>query len=143
MRHLNLIAILIFLTGAKGYKAGGFSPLDHLFFGKIDDVQTTDATVTVAHALTLPDPATYILTTTCEARKSDGTKREGFKKSVLVYRSGGGAVIEGNTVNNFSQPGLDYDISYGVSSNDVQIKVTGGVAETVDWRCVFNNQILE
>lgn len=144
MRHLNLILIAsFFLLGLKGYGPKSFAPVDHLLFKQLDDIQTTDATQTVAGTITLNDPSTHIVMLTCEGRKSDGTKREGFRKSVLAYRSGGTATIEGNIVNMFTQPGTSYDITFGVSGNDLQFLVTGAASETVDWRCVYCTQVLE
>lgn len=147
---MKLFLLLILLSinsfGAQptvGYTESGFMPIETLEFGKIDDLQTTDATETVIHSKTMPDPSTWMVEVTCEARKSDGTKREAFNKSVLVYRSGAGAIIAGNVVNSFSQPGLTYGVAFGVSTNDFQVKVTGATSETVDWRCAFSKLRLE
>lgn len=141
--RLILLLLMSSLALADGYTKDGFAPIDSLEFGKIADAQTTDATETVVSAMTMPDPATWLMKVTCEARKSDGTKREGFVKSALVFRSGGGATIEGDVVNNFTQSGVSYAVTIGVSSNDLQVKVTGAASETVDWRCSFTKQSLE
>lgn len=148
MKKIVLLLAMICLPAIAnnvGYTADGtgFMPTDSLEFGKIQDLQTTDATETVAHTKTMPDPATWMVDVTCEARKTDGTKREAFKKSVLIYRSGGAAAIAGSIVNNFSQPGVTYSMTFGVSSNDFQVKVTGAASETVDWRCAFSKLKLE
>ena len=142
---MKLFIALLFCVHSfgVGYTSSGFSPLESLEFDKVPDAQTTDATETTIHTIILPDPATYLIKTTCEARKTDGTKREAYEKTVLVYRSGAGAVIEGSIVVGFSQAGGTYSFTYGVSGNDLQIKVTGVAAETVDWRCALINQKLE
>ncbi len=143
MKFLLLAFIFSLPALGVGYTRMGFSPTPNFEFMKVPDSQTTDATETVIHSMTLPDPATWIVKVSCEARKSDGSKREGFIKTALVYRSGGGAVIEGSVVNAFVQSGLDYDMTIGVSSNDFEIKVTGAASDTVDWRCVMEQQKLE
>jgi hypothetical protein len=154
MRNLILMLIAVPLIAAPqdpittpesniGFSNGSFAPISSMVFSEIPDIQTTDATETTIHNITMPDPSTYLVKTACEARKSDGTKREAYEKMVLVYRSGGGANIEGSIVTGFSQAGGTYSFTYGVSGNDLEIKVTGAASETVDWRCTVCNQKLE
>ena len=138
-----LLLFICSLALADGYTQNGFAPIDSLEYGKIPDAQTTDATETVIYTMAMPDPATWLVKATCEARKSDGTKREGFVKATIAYRSGGSATLEGSIVNMFAQPGTSYSMTYGVSGNDLQVKVTGAASETVDWRCSYCNQKLE
>jgi len=138
-----LFACLSMNAFGVGQLWNGFALTEHLSFEKLPDVQTTDATETVMHSIALPDPSTYLVRANCEARKSDGTKREGFIKTVLAYRSGGAAAIEGSIVNDFSQSGTSYAMTYAVSGNDLQVKVTGAASETVDFRCAIQTQKLE
>ena len=114
----------------------GFKLTKYLSFQRIPDGQTTDENESVLHSIELPDPSALMVKVTCEARKSDNSKIEGFEKAVLVSRAGGGAVIQGSIANMFSQPASDYNMTYGVNGNNLEVKVTGAAAETVTWRCV-------
>jgi len=144
---MKILVLALFFSfssfATRGFTPDGFMITKDLLFERIADVVTTDATETVIHTKTMPDPSAWMVDVSCEARKSDGTKREGFKKGVLVYRDGGAAVIEGNIVNMFTQPGLDYSMTFGVSGNDFQVKVTGAVGDNVTWRCAFCKLKLE
>ena len=137
IKIIFLILIFSSLLFGVGYDgtSGGFGPIDYLKFIPLQDVQTTDATQTVAHTFTLDDNTDVHVTVLCHAKKSDNSKRETFKKSATFYRSGGGASLEGSVVEDFNQAGTTYDMVFDVNSNDWQVKITGLASETVNWKC--------
>jgi hypothetical protein len=61
---------------------------------------------------------------------------------VTVYRSGGGATIQGvvETLGTDVANGITPTVTLDVSGNDVRVRVTGEAAKTIAWR-VFAEKV--
>ncbi len=99
-------------------------------------VETTDDTPTEVDEFALDDEETYMVRIFVVATKDDGSDRCGVMKQAVVYRDGGGAIIQGNvslTLEEYSNSNWDIDIT--VSGNNVRATVTGVAATTINWKC--------
>ena len=70
------------------------------------------------------------------AMETDGSNRNVYHIGGLFYRDGGTATQQGSTDNLITAIESDaaWDIAFATSTNDVQVKVTGGAATTnVTW----------
>jgi hypothetical protein len=137
-----IVSTRLFADGL-GYTGTGFAPTENFEYSGVSSIQTTDATQTVIHNRAMPDNSAWMIQVGCQGKKTDNSKREGFKKAALLYRAGGGAAVEGNIVNFFEQPAVTYDMTVGVNGNSFEILVTGAASETVAWTCTYCLQKLE
>jgi len=114
---------------AKGIKCDG------LVIQKATETQTTDATVTTIHTITLEDEHTYQVEADIIGVKSDGTDRASYKIACTVYRTGAGvATLQGATTSIHAQESnADWDAAFTVSGNDLRVSVTGVAVTTIDW----------
>lgn len=101
--------------------------------------QTTNATETLVWSRTMSSTqSTWVLDVVLIGTKSGGTDRASFWRRATVYRAGSGALAFQGAVLN---PGVDAksdgtwgDINVTADTNDVQVKVTGKAATTINWR---------
>lgn len=99
-------------------------------------LQTVNANPTELDEFDLDDEETYMVQISVVGTKDDGSDRCGVIKSVVCYRDGGGAVIQGSVaamIEEYSNVSWDVDIT--VSGNAVRATVTGVAATTINWIC--------
>ena len=108
------------------------------FGNPLPTVTTTDATQTTVDSFTPDDGTSCFVDIMVVATESGGGNRGSTKATALVYRDGGGAVIEGTATilsEEFSDGAWGIDIT--VSGNDVRVSVTGKAATTITWKCAM------
>lgn len=98
---------------------------------------TVDATPTVAFSTTLDDDAIYIFDARVTARGTGSDLHGGFQQEVTVKRrSGGVAIIIGDIYQKVGQRdalAAGTEICWDVSGNDIQLKVIGLAATSIEW----------
>lgn len=99
-------------------------------------VQTTNNTATTLIARTLNDNTVYRIEAEVAARRTDAAGRGCYTRSVLVYRAGGSATIEGSvaTIGTDVENGITCTVTLDVSGNDVRLRVTGETGKTIKWK---------
>jgi len=115
------------------------------FVLKVGEQATTDATPTTVYTETLVDNSAMLITARVVAMEGDGSDRATWIVNALVYRDGGGATIEGAVDAQLSRLSAgatagSWACTIGVSSNDVQVQVTGEAATTIRWRGTIMKQ---
>jgi len=111
-------------------------PADKFFHGR---VATTDATVTTINTVTIPASTTVGMEVTVRARRTGGTAgtaEDGahYVRYATYCNVAGTATIVGSVTSAHtaeSQGG--WDVTFNVSSGDVQIQVTGALDNNVSW----------
>jgi hypothetical protein len=107
-------------------------------------VTTTDDTATVIDEIVLKDNTSYQITVSVVGQQDDYTDRATYIISGLFYRAGGNATQQGSTVSIVSiESNGDCDCVFAVSGSSVQIKVTGIIAETWNWKSNITNISVE
>lgn len=97
--------------------------------------QTTDATVTLLWQGGLGDNTVLSIKAHVIGIQSTGVNRASYIKAATIYRAGGGATIQGTVTTIHSQESNGaWDCDIVVSSNAVQLKVTGAAATTINWK---------
>jgi hypothetical protein len=99
-------------------------------------VTTTDGTATTAWSEPLGDTTVHVLEVLVVARRTDAAGLWSGRRRVTVYRSGGGATIQGavETLGTDVASGITPTVTIDVSGNDVRVRVTGEAAKTIAWR---------
>jgi hypothetical protein len=101
------------------------------------EVQTTDATQTTCGTFTMADETLCAFDVIVTAAKRTTVDKGGrWKRSVVYRRTGGGTpTIVGSLESGTDQEtDAGWDVTIDVSSNDVRVRVTGGIATTnVNW----------
>jgi len=124
----------------KGYHDGGFSMTEFDFKKAHDEVTTTDATQTAAFQESIPTGETWLIEVTCHA---DGNNRETFKKFASISNVAGTTSLNGDIINSFLQPGLNYSMTIAATTGEkYEVLVTGLVSDTVKWRCHDSAEII-
>lgn len=101
----------------------------------VASVQTTDATVTVLFTKNLSNGDAYWVEANVVGVKSDGSQRAAYTRKVLVYCNSDAATIQGAVeATSTIESDAAWDCTFTVDSNDIQLKVTGVAATTIDWR---------
>jgi hypothetical protein len=99
-------------------------------------VQTTDATQTTIDSFTIDDLETYMVRIHVVCTESTAAQRGSFIKTATVYRSGGGAVVEGAVSSQHDVSSVvQYDATITVSGNEVRASVTGFGTDILNWKC--------
>lgn len=112
------------------------------FYQETNGVVTTDATPTVIFTVTLPDLHVGFLDVNIIARQDSGANRAVFKRQVMYWRQGAGAVVSTKVHTMFTdKTNNDYDVQIVPSGNDVLVEVIGDVFETVVWTGTINHQL--
>lgn len=140
----------LYVDSSDAYFGGAVTQKAHAnFFGSgvvrtTTALQTTDDTQTHTTVLTLPDTTVAWVTIKVVARDEAAAERAMYLKAALVYREGGGAVIEGSVQSVHADVetsgGLDATIT--VNSNDVRLSVTGLSATTINWVATIEYQMV-
>ncbi len=115
------------LDGAPG-PAGAPGPTP------IAPIQTTDATPTTIFTVALDDPSTAIYQVWINARKTDGSKRARFIRTISAHREGGGVIVESPQADytNANNP-VGMAVTFVGVGNNLEVQVTGLAGETFDW----------
>jgi len=99
-------------------------------------VQSTDAAGNVAYTVTLPDESITMFVVNTVARTSGGTSASYIRAGGWSREAGGGATLVGGAFTSVhareDDSGWDQQ-TFAVTGNDVQIKVVGKAATTIDW----------
>ena len=99
---------------------------------------TTDATTTLIDSITLEDNTAVLIRIQVIAMESDGSDRNVYIKAQGAYRDGGNATLQGSFTDiHLAVSDSNWLLAYAVSGNDVQVNVTGSVAQTINWICVM------
>ena len=96
---------------------------------------TSDATQTTIQTLPLEDNTVYDVSAIITGRNS--SDRASYNIEGTVYREGGNAVIEGQTVVHSAESDSAWDATYTVSGNDLRVSVTGTAGTDINWSCFF------
>ena len=97
-------------------------------------VTTTDATSTTIIPVTLETNSVYGIEFSVVGRQSDGSNRAYYRRSAAVYRNGAGAVIQGTIDDKVTkESNTSWNATIVVSGNDVQLRVVGDAATTINW----------
>lgn len=105
--------------------------------GFLAPTTTVGAVTAVAYATTLADNTTYQFDARVVARRTDVSGDTGmFQLMVRVKRQGGGAAtLVGHQLQKVAlRDDAGMEIDWDVSGNQVQLKVTGVAAKTIDWQ---------
>lgn len=109
-------------------------------FGSRFETTTTNGTQTTLGSYTLSDNAAYMIEASMSARQTGGAIPVGGAAAVYVrragvYRDGGGvATLIGAVEASFDREiTAAWDATIDVSGNDVRLRVTGNVGDTIDW----------
>jgi len=104
----------------------------------IATVQTSDATVTTLHSVTLDDNSGYYYEAIVTAMESDGSDRNLYHIEGLFYRDGAGAVQQGATTSITTiESEAGCACVFDVDTNDMRLRITGVAAETWNWKAVI------
>jgi hypothetical protein len=105
------------------------------------EVQTNDASPTTLASLTLISQRAYWLEAHIVARAGDGSNRALYVRAALVYREGGGAVLQGSVAAIATvESDAAWDATIDVSGNDARVQVTGAAATAIKWACRLTYQ---
>lgn len=97
-------------------------------------VQTTDATVTVIDTIPIPTDESVGLRIDVTAIKNDGTKALDLSRKATFANDGGTVSLIGTETNShFERQDVNMDVTLVISGTNVQVKVTGVAATTIDW----------
>ncbi len=98
-------------------------------------VQTTDATQTVLATVEVPDDTTLTLTVWVSAFRTGTEEVAGFQRRIVAKRfGGGGAALVDLPDEDFERlENSAWDVDVDVSGNNVEVKVTGEAAKTINW----------
>jgi hypothetical protein len=97
-------------------------------------VVTTNAAPTTLVSIPVPDDAVYLLTLDVVGIRTDVNDRGGYRRAVVVYRSGGPAIIEGIIETSLTRgSNLIWDVVIEVSGNNALVIVTGAIGSTIKW----------
>lgn len=103
-------------------------------------VQTTDDTETTIDSIPLEDNSVVLLNIRVIAVESDGSDRGAYIKTATAYRDGGGAIIQGSVVAQHEEVSdSNWIVNIDASGNDARVRVTGSLAQTIDWTCVIEH----
>ena len=142
MKSLFLLLLTSSIAlGFTGRTPNEYALTEFFLVEDIPDVVTTDATQTNIKTHTLSaDGQTWLVTTTCHA---NGTNIETFKKAVSASRASGTTTINGTSQSIFNQGGSNYALTYDTSGADLRTQVTGAVADSVTWHCIYMKESLQ
>lgn len=109
---------------------------DDMFQVETTKAQTTSATPLVVWNKTLPQKSALFVRVAVVGVKSDGTDRACYERAFTVYRTTSTATIQGAVVAPVpdSESDASWDVTCAVSTNDVQVLVTGKSSTTINWR---------
>jgi hypothetical protein len=104
-------------------------------------VQTTDETVTAIKTIALADNTTYIIKAMVVGREATNN-RAAYQLSGCFYREGAGvATLQGSVSTDFSEESnASWDATLAVTGNNVEVRVTGVSAVTVNWTATVEYQ---
>jgi hypothetical protein len=108
-----------------------------------DGYQSTTVDQSVMWSYTLADNTAYWFEASVVGRDVAGVERAMYGKKVLVYRqSAGSATIQGTVVNLHSdvETSAGLDATFTVSSDDVNLAITGLAATTINWIATIKYQ---
>jgi len=103
---------------------------------EIDSVQTSNATPTVVWALNnVLEETTVYVEVRVAAQETSDAERAVYKIAGCFYRaSGGGLTQQGSTQSIFTiESDATYNCDFNISSNDIQVLVTGAAGDTTNW----------
>lgn len=100
---------------------------------------TPDATPLVVGSVTIGDNTAVLVTATILAReKAAGANRATYIRRALYFRQGGIATIQGAVAAVLTEESdAVWDATLVISTNDVQVSVTGKAATDIDWNVLI------
>ena len=101
--------------------------------GSSATVTTMDATVTTLFTTTLAVTSAYIFQVSVACRSNTGSLRSGYRRTVMAYREGGGAVLGTVQSDYTDESDATLDGPFDVSGNDLSVRITGKAGTTVHW----------
>ena len=110
----------------------------------VGTVTTTDATVTTAATIPIPDNTVVLITAWISARRTDVAARAGYERQALVYReAAGAATLQGTVDTPLTRESVGgWDCTITVSGNNALIRVTGAGGSNINWRVqYFTNEV--
>jgi len=104
-------------------------------------VRTTDDTVTAIKTIALADNTTYVIKAVVVAREATNN-RAAYERTFAFYREAAGAatLLGSNLLDFTSESNVAWDVTMAASGNNVEIRVTGVAATTIDWTATVEYQ---
>lgn len=124
-------------TSVDGFMSSGDkTKLDGYGESLTGTAQTTNATTGTLATHTPTDSTVVTIHAVVSARKNDGTQGAGYTLMGTFRRSGGTTTqIGSTTILAAVEDDAAWDASFATSGADVQVRMTGVAATTIDWRC--------
>ena len=96
-------------------------------------LNTLNATPAIIWSQTLPDFTALTVRVAITAETVGGGDRATYNFIGFAYRNGGGATLGTTVVLKQEESNAALDADFFVSGNDVQLKVTGLLATSINW----------
>jgi hypothetical protein len=132
----------LMLNSSGGYNFD-FTCSDNELDGKIlNNLQTTDATLTTIATIPLADDTVALLEAFVVGRQTNAAARAGYIRRALFYREAAGGVAQQGTINTeFTRESATlWNATFAPSGNNILIQVQGTAGDNVNWECRYKLQ---
>jgi hypothetical protein len=101
-------------------------------------VETTDATVTPIATIPVPENTAWLIEANVSAKEDDSTTAVGYKRTAVIRRATGNAVIADNSDDfDGNTDHVTATAAFAVSGTNLLLNVTGVAATALDWKARY------